>query len=197
MIDERVAYPSLRVDVEQITREGARSFPPGRLGPLRIETGHLNVDRYFSSFRTAETADLPKLAPQFAIGAFQQRGGPHHFAHHPLEPIVTDRLFKLTLKGGDGLRLSESPLLSKRSESSLRLRCACRFIDRRCLLQQGLFPCAIQADTLVPDIAQLVEDTALLHQAGTIDVVQGLLQAWTRIPDNGLEARFQPHSAFP
>src|SRR5438270_433221 len=135
-----VAYPSLRVDVEQITCEGARSFPPSRLGPLSIQTSHLNVHRHFSSFGTTERAHLPKLAPQFAIGAFQQRGGAHHFAHYSLQCIVADRLLKLTLKGGDGLRLCWPPLRGKGREPGLRLGCTRRFIDRGCLLQQGLFP---------------------------------------------------------
>src|SRR5450759_955133 len=42
-----VAYPSLRVDVQQIKGEGARSLPPAHLGPLSIEPGHLNVHLYW------------------------------------------------------------------------------------------------------------------------------------------------------
>src|SRR5438034_557363 len=81
----RVAYLSLRVDVQQIKCERVRSLPPTRLGPLSIQTGHLDINRHLGSPGTAETAHLPKLAPQFAVGAFQQRGGTHHFAHHPLQ----------------------------------------------------------------------------------------------------------------
>src|SRR6266568_1670309 len=116
-----VAYLSLRVAVQQIKCERVRSLPPTRLGPLSIQTGHLNVNRHLGSLRTAETAHLPKLAPQFAVGAFQPRGGAHHFAHHPIERIVADRLLKLPLKGGDGLGLRRPPLLSKCHEPRSRL----------------------------------------------------------------------------
>src|SRR5207302_5721143 len=56
---------------------------------------------------------------------------------------------------------------------------------------------AIQADALVTDIAQFVEDAALLHQSRAIDVIEGLLQAFTAITDNGLQSRFQLHASLP
>ena len=83
------------------------------------------------------------------------------------------------------------------SEPCLRLWCTRSLIDRSSLRKHGLFPFAIQADTLVTDITQFVEDAALLHQVGAIDVVQGLLQPFTAIAHNGLQSCFQFHSALP
>src|SRR5205807_4002844 len=87
-----VAYLSLRVAVEQIKCQRVRSLPPTRPGPLSIQASHLKVHCSFGSPGAAETADLPKLATQFAVGAFQQRGRSHHFVHHPLQRIGADRL---------------------------------------------------------------------------------------------------------
>ncbi len=42
-----------------------------------------------------------------------------------------------------------------------------------------------------------MEDAALLHQGRAIDVIQGLLQPFTPITYNGLQSRFQLHTALP
>src|SRR5215469_10916602 len=100
-----VAYRSLRVADQQIKSERVRSLPPTGLAPLSIETSHLDINGHLGSPGATETADLPKLAAQFAVGAFQPRGRAHHFAYHPLQRIVTNGLLKLPLKGGNCLWL--------------------------------------------------------------------------------------------
>src|SRR6266480_125100 len=67
----RVAYPSLRVAVQQIKSKRVRGLPPTGLGPLSIETSHLDINCHLGSPGATETADLPQFAPQFAVGTFQ------------------------------------------------------------------------------------------------------------------------------
>ena len=80
-----VAYPSLRVESEEIEVEELRGLPPGLLRPASIEPLDLQKDGDLSPRWTAKAADLAKLAPQLAIGALQERGGAHEFACHAFQ----------------------------------------------------------------------------------------------------------------
>ncbi len=81
----QVAYPLLRVESQEVEVERLGGFPPGLLGPTSIESLDLQIDGDLGSLETPKAAGLTKLAPQLAIGAFQQRGGADEFACHPFQ----------------------------------------------------------------------------------------------------------------
>ena len=58
---EQVAYPSLRVDVQHIKRQRVRGLPPRRLGPLSIQTSHLNIHRLSDSHVQLSTKAAPVI----------------------------------------------------------------------------------------------------------------------------------------
>ena len=58
-----VAYPWLRVEVEEVEIEGERGLPPSLLRPASIESLDLEIDGHLSPFETAKATDLTKLAP--------------------------------------------------------------------------------------------------------------------------------------
>ena len=65
-----ILYPSLRVKLKiQVMRD----LPPGPIGPAGMKALDLEEHRHLSSQSTAKGERLTKFAPQFAIGAFEQR----------------------------------------------------------------------------------------------------------------------------
>ncbi len=196
-LDTLVTYRSLRVAVEQLRCEGGRCLPPTRLGPLSLEASHLDVDRHLRSPGTAETAHVPKRAPQLSIRPFQEGSGAHHFPHDPFQSRVADGLLKLVLERSNSLRVCGSPLLSTGSQQRLCFWCAVSLINGPRVLQELLFILTMQPTALVTDMAQRVEDAALLDQARARDVIQGLLQPFRPIMHKSLESRFQLHATLP
>ncbi len=59
---------------------------------------HLQIDGDLSPTATTKAAGLAELAPQFAIGAFQQGRGTHEFAGDATEPIESNGLLKIPLQ---------------------------------------------------------------------------------------------------
>ena len=104
-----VAYPLLRVEIQEGERERVRGVPPRLLRPASVEPFDLEIDGDLSPSQTAKATHLAKLAPQLTVGALQQRGGADEFACHPIERIVGDGLLKIALKG----RLSEFALATR------------------------------------------------------------------------------------
>src|SRR2546429_1203463 len=77
-----IAYPLLRVEIQEVEIERVRDFPPSLLRPASIEPFDLEIDGNFRSCQTAKATHLAKLAPQLSVGALQQRGGTDQFACH-------------------------------------------------------------------------------------------------------------------
>ena len=67
-----VAYPLLRVETEEVEREGERGLPPGLLGPASIEPLDLEIDRYLSPFETAKATHLAQVAQTLAQPAAKE-----------------------------------------------------------------------------------------------------------------------------
>jgi len=57
----------LRVESQEVKSERVRGVPPGLLGPASVEALDLEIHGDLRSLKTAETAGLAELAPQFAI----------------------------------------------------------------------------------------------------------------------------------
>ncbi len=108
-----VAYPLLRVEIQDSEIERVRGFPPGLLRPASIEPFDLKKDAYLSSGRTAKATDLAKLASQLAVGTLQARGGADEFACDSVEMIVGNSLLKITGTGRHGFGALLLPGLGK------------------------------------------------------------------------------------
>ena len=80
-----VAYPLLRVEIQEVEIERVRGFPPRLLRPTSIEPFDLDINGHLCPSRTAKATHLAKLAPQLPVGALQQRGSADELACHPIQ----------------------------------------------------------------------------------------------------------------
>jgi hypothetical protein len=88
----------LRVESQEVEGERLGGFPPGLLGPTSIESLDLQIDGDLGSLETPKAAGLTKLAPQLAIGAFQQ-GEPERPKPAPQAEFRQSEVITLTLFG--------------------------------------------------------------------------------------------------
>ena len=58
----RIAYPLLRVEIQEVEIERVRGFPPRLLRPASVEPFDLEIHGHLCPSRTAKAADLTKLA---------------------------------------------------------------------------------------------------------------------------------------
>ena len=57
-----IAYPLLRVEIQEVEIERVRGFPPRLLRPASVEPFDLEIHGHLCPSRTAKAADLTKLA---------------------------------------------------------------------------------------------------------------------------------------
>src|SRR5260370_4831250 len=174
-----VAYPLLRVEIEEVEIERVRGFPPRLLRPASVEPFDLDINGHLCPSRTAKATHLAKLAPQLTVGALQQRGGADELACYPIEGIIGDRLLKIALQGRHGFGGSCSPLLGKGRQTLLRFLGTLGLINGTGLLHQ-LLPRFLARlpfqflPALVRHIAQFVKNAPLLEHRGSIHPAAGL-----------------------